>query len=58
MSKYTRTSTRILFTREMLEEAQKRVNNHESMRIIARDMGIPENILRKRQKDVSNKHVE
>jgi DNA-binding Lrp family transcriptional regulator len=58
MSKYTRTSTRILFTREMLEDAQKRVNNHESMRTIARNMGIPESTLRKRLKGVSNKHVE
>jgi Zn-dependent peptidase ImmA (M78 family) len=58
MGKYTRTSTRILFTREMLGDAQKRVNNRESMMRIARDMGIPESTLRKRLKDVSKKQVE
>jgi DNA-binding Lrp family transcriptional regulator len=51
MGKYTRISTRILYTRELLEDARKRVNNRESMRSIARDMGIPESTLRKRLKD-------
>jgi FixJ family two-component response regulator len=58
MGKYTRTSTRTLFTREILDDIEKRVNNHESMRNIARDMGIPESTIRKRRKDVSIKHVE
>jgi DNA-binding Lrp family transcriptional regulator len=42
----------------MLEDAQKRVNSRESMKCIARDMGIPESTLWKRLKDMSKKHVE
>jgi lambda repressor-like predicted transcriptional regulator len=52
------TSIRTLFTREMLEDAQKRVNNHGSMRSISRHKGIPQSTLRKRLKNTTKKHVE